>query len=133
MNIRVKKILAVILFIVYGVASSGATVNFHYCMGKFTGWDVKADPLHKCGNCGMEKEKKKGCCNDEQATIQLKKDQLASTINDIPGNQFVYLHHPYFSLQQSTPTGWHDASHCIHAPPLIQTISTFILHCVFRI
>jgi predicted ATP-dependent serine protease len=73
-------------------------------MGKFTGWDVKADAAHKCSNCGMQKEKKKGCCNDEQATIELKKDQLASTINDVPGNQFVYIHH-YISLynNQSQP------------------------------
>ena len=133
MTIQVKKILAVILCIVYGVASSGATVNFHYCMGKFTGWDVKADAAHKCSNCGMQKEKTKGCCNDEQATIELKKDQLASTINDVPGNQFVYIYHYYFSLQESITTGNHEAFQRTHGPPLIQAISSFILYCVFRI
>ena len=133
MIIQVKKILAVILCIVYGVASSGATVNFHYCMGKFTGWDVKADAAHKCSNCGMQKEKTKGCCNDEQATIRLKKDQLASTINDVPGNQIIYLQHQYPSLIQSALTSDNDVFQSIHGPPLMQIISPFMLHCVFRI
>jgi hypothetical protein len=42
-------------------------------MGKFTGWDINAEPAKTCNNCGMTKENKKGCCNDKQETIQLKK------------------------------------------------------------
>ncbi|HEX5153927.1 MAG TPA: hypothetical protein VFW07_20920 [Parafilimonas sp.] len=128
-----KKIFAVILCIVYGVASSGATVNFHYCMGKFTGWDINADALHKCSNCGMEKEKKKGCCNDEQATIRLKRNQLASTINDVPCNQFFYIQHHYPFLRQPVLTSDKDVFQSLHKPPLIRNLSPLILHCVFRI
>jgi predicted ATP-dependent serine protease len=102
-------------------------------MGKFTGWDVKAKTSHKCNNCGMEKEKKQGCCNDEQATIRLKKDQLASTINDVPGNQIIYIQHQYPSLIQPVLTSDNDVLQSIHGPPLIQAISPVILHCVFRI
>lgn len=81
----------------------------------------------------MKKEKRKGCCNDEQAIIRLKKDQLASTINDVPGNQVIYIQHQYPSLVQSVLTGDNDVFQSMHGPPLIQIISPFILHCVFRV
>ena len=75
----------------------------------------------------MEKEKKQGCCNDEQATIRLKKDQLASTINDVPGNQIIYIQHQYPSLIQPVLTSDNDVLQSIHGPPLIQAISPVIL------
>ena len=128
-----KKFLATILCFIYVVASSGATISFHYCMGEFIGWGVDHTSTARCDNCGMSKEKKKGCCNDKHATIQLKKDQLASTINDVPDNHFTYISHQYpYSTGHSLLIN-DDIIRSIHSPPFIQNIPSFIYHCVFLI
>jgi hypothetical protein len=130
----VKKFLAAILCVVYATASSGATLNFHYCMGKFIGMDVTAPISAKCRKCGMTKENKKGCCNDKHATFSLQKDQLASHINNPSNNFFVYLHQPILSSESSFLIFSADNNtRPTHSPPLIQPVSAFILHCVFRI
>jgi hypothetical protein len=130
----VKKFLAAILCVVYATASSGATLNFHYCMGKFIGMDVTAPTSAKCSKCGMTKENKKGCCNDKHATFSLQKDQLASHINNPSNNFFVYLHQPILSSESSFLIFSADNNTSpTHSPPLIQPVSAFILHCVFRI
>ncbi|MEP6468105.1 MAG: hypothetical protein ABJB05_17465 [Parafilimonas sp.] len=128
-----KKIFTSILFVLYLAASSGATINFHYCMGKFIGLDVDAFSDNTCSNCGMAKEKKKGCCNEKHTTLQLKKDQLASNINEVPINDFVFIQHQYSFIIHSLNDVEKDAAQSIHSPPLIQPISACIFNCVFRI
>ena len=128
-----KKFLAIILCFIYVAASSGATINFHYCMGKFIGFDVNAANVTNCSNCGMGKVQKKGCCDDKHETLRLKKDQLASNINDVPRNNFVYIYPQYSSLLNSYSISSYNAVQLIHSPPLIQAVSGFIFHCVFRI
>lgn len=128
-----KKFLAVVLLIVYTASSSGATIDFHYCMGKFIGWDLSLPINNKCSNCGMKKENQKGCCNDKHQTLQLKKDQLATQINITPDNTFYYLDtHSIFSVKAYSFVSI-NKSHSVHSPPGIITIQPFILNCVFRI
>ena len=115
-----KKIFAVILFLLYLTASSGAIINFHYCMGKFIGWDVTSSFNKTCTNCSMIKENRKGCCNDKHATLQLKKDQLASANTIVPHNQFIYIltHYPSFSSAASFVKK--DTVQSIHGPSVVQ-------------
>jgi hypothetical protein len=129
----VKKIIATILSVLYVLASSGATINFHYCMGKFIGWNVSATVNQKCNNCGMTKENKKGCCSDKQQTFQLKKDQLAASVNTIPGNTFHFAYAQYPSSTKSFTVVKITEVHSVHSPPELKTISPLILNCVFRI
>lgn len=132
-RLTMKKFTAVILAFVYLTASSGATINMHYCMGKLKSWDF-SHKQGKCGTCGMEKKGHKGCCKDEQKTFQLDKDQkkskssfqvltnsseaIAITYVDLP---LVYLS----SLVINNPTA--------HGPPLAGPVSIVILNCNFRI
>jgi len=129
----VKKFIATILCFIYVVASSGATINFHYCMGKFIGWDVNSSAPETCNNCGMHKEAKKGCCNDKRTMLQLKKDQLASGVNIIPDNSFIYILYQYPSLITSSLSVKYDVAQSIHSPPLIQNAPSYIRNCVFLI
>jgi hypothetical protein len=130
---QVKKIITIILCFVYAIASSGATINFHYCMGKFTGWDVAAASTEKCGKCGMHKEARKGCCNDARATVTINTDQLVAVTNAIPGNQFISIHPLYQSLiQLFLKTGNGLVKHA-NGPPFISAFRSFIRNCVFRI
>lgn len=69
-----KKGLLSILLIAYVVAVSGASIERHYCMGRFVDLSVYSSQQNKaCGKCGLE-EKKGGCCRDEQAYLKLNTD-----------------------------------------------------------
>ncbi|HYJ64534.1 MAG TPA: hypothetical protein VEV62_12375 [Parafilimonas sp.] len=129
-----KKLIAFILCFVYVATSSGATINFHYCMGRFIGWDWSLPINNKCSNCGMKKENQKGCCNYKHQTLQLKKDQLATGISLIPTNSFQYLAYHYYSSSITSFTSvCANKFYSAHSPPGLNTISPFILNCVFRI
>lgn len=128
-----KKIFTSILFVLYLTASSGATINFHYCMGEFIGIDVHAFSDNTCSNCGMAKEKKKGCCSEKHTTLQLKKDQLVSTPVSVPENNFVFINPTNFSEKYYTLYTLNNKSCAAHRPPLIQTVSASVMLCVFRI
>ena len=81
----------------------------------------------------MHKEAKKGCRNDKHASLQLKKDQLASGINIVPGNTFIYIQYQYSSLITSSLSVKHDVIKAIYSPPLIPKAPSYICNCVFLI
>jgi len=106
----------------------------HYCMGKLMSWDLSAKSDGKCGTCGMQKAGHKGCCNDEQKTLKVDKDQQVSesgfqflsvstvaitvTHTELP---FIYRS----NLAADYPT--------THAPPDVGNVSLFVLNRNFRI
>jgi hypothetical protein len=68
-----KKLLVILLLMIYGSATMGTTVHLHYCMNKMVGWSLVDQQDHQCHTCGMEK--KGGCCKDSKAQIKLAADQ----------------------------------------------------------
>ena len=101
-------------------------------MGKFIGWDVNTPAPVTCDNCGMHKEQKKGCCNDKHETLQVQKDHLTSTANEIPANNLAYVQPQYYSTQTLIYKNI-DVTSLNHVPPLIPRSSSYIFTCVFRI
>lgn len=67
-----RRFVVALLAILYLTTASGATVHFHYCMGKFVNASLvhNEDGTHECENCGMTKKQSKGCCKDEQKVIK---------------------------------------------------------------
>jgi hypothetical protein len=67
-----KKVFAIILALLYLGASTGATIQLHYCMGKLADWRLGNSKSESCGNCGMERteEEASGCCKDEHKFIK---------------------------------------------------------------
>jgi hypothetical protein len=137
-----KKIFATILAFIYLSTSMGATIHFHYCMGKLVSWGLLDQKSKSCTSCGMPKKVTgdhcikalKGCCNDEHKQIKTDKDQK------IVQSEFDLLklfpvacvvNHPVpqdFQLFSSTieyPTS--------NGPPGIGTVPVFLLNCHFRI
>ncbi len=103
-------------------------------MGKFIGWEFAIATPATCNNCGMVKEQKKGCCSDKHATLQLKKDQLASNINNILSNNICYIHHNFLQhIWSSSLFSKSEVLQLKHVPPLIQPVSAFLFNHVFRI
>ena len=76
-----KKLLTTILFILYFIASSGATIRLHYCGGKVVEWGLGKSKSNddKCPGCGMKD--KKGCCHDKETTIKISNNYQQSISN----------------------------------------------------
>ena len=94
-----KKLLVIILASLYITGASGATVNLHYCMGQFAGWDLGHSEENNCGSCGMDKKlgDNDNCCRDENKTIKL-------TDVHKTAEQFVNLIQVAVDAQQHFPT-----------------------------
>jgi hypothetical protein len=129
----VKKTVVILLMLIYGTATMGATVHLHYCMNELVGWSLWHSENEECGRCGM-KEDKTGCCKDEHKHFKLKADhQKAATaafiiniaapaiITPVPDFNF----QPFLKVTESY-------SSC-HAPPDIVRKRLHVLHCVFLI
>jgi len=77
-NIDLKKFFTILLLLLYGLSVQGATIQVHYCMGKWAGIElVKSSDNTNCSNCGMllKKSRKGNCCKDVQQKIQVSQDQ----------------------------------------------------------
>jgi hypothetical protein len=75
-----KKLLTVILAIVYMSTSIGATFHMHYCMGELADWGWGHNTSKTCNSCGMTKsdEKYAGCCEDKYQFLKSDTDQRNS-------------------------------------------------------
>lgn len=70
-----KKVFVLLLVVLYGASSFGATINMHYCMDKFAGFSLTESNKEKCPKCGMANT---GCCKDKKKQLKLSIDQQKS-------------------------------------------------------
>ncbi|MBU3743320.1 MAG: hypothetical protein FGM61_02070 [Sediminibacterium sp.] len=63
-----KRLLALIVSLSFIAASSGASVNIHYCRGKVSSVSLSFLPTASC-KCG--KKTKMGCCKTETHLVKL--------------------------------------------------------------
>jgi hypothetical protein len=128
-----KKIFAAILLVSYAFASSGASVDLHYCMGKLTGWDFDYTSKNGCQNCGMKMNSGKGCCANKQIQPKVDKEQRAACNNVSLSNHFSGLIPEYSSLNDLLLRSSTIVIPSSHAPPLIRPVPFYLLDCNFRI
>jgi hypothetical protein len=127
----VKKIVTIFLLLIYGSATIGATFHLHYCMNEFVGWSLwYGNKAKKCGKCGM-KEKKGGCCKDEQVQFKAEHQKAATTqyiqkyevpVSPLP---FETFHFTLYVVTETFPAS--------HAPPEITNERLYALYGVFLI
>jgi hypothetical protein len=126
----VKKLVTIIMILLFGVSSSGATIQFHYCCGKLktVSWGHVQEK-----DCGMQgKMGSKPCC--ETKSISAKEQAKGHEFYSISFGTtapveppILYQDIPALILQEQG-----TARPVIHSsPPLAEDI--FILNCVFRI
>jgi hypothetical protein len=131
-----KRILLTILAIFYLGISSGATVHFHYCMGKLVKWGLERQSAKLCDFCGMPMAaaKKKSCCKDVEQQAKVEKSQKT--------NQAIYK----FDQLSSAILLPEMFNNCLlqipvkitrealsNAPPDGQQIPVYIRNCTYRI
>ncbi|RAJ82232.1 hypothetical protein CLV59_104457 [Chitinophaga dinghuensis] len=131
-----KKIFALILAVLCLGTSTGATVRIHYCGGKLADVQLWPDNSNKCAKCTpvVKKSCNKKCCRDEHKTVKLEKDQKLND-NNIQLIQLPALtvQPQYASLPPVQVVHPARAYPSANAPPYEQKISSYILHCTFRI
>jgi hypothetical protein len=126
-----KKLIVSILAVFYLGSSSGATIHFHYCMGKLVNWGLK-DEGNKCHKCGMEKDG--GCCKDEYKLLKNGIDQktVESAIYFFLNVSVVTPQHFYIA-SESYSSSLIEEHPIIHAPPLKSGVEILIHNCILRI
>lgn len=128
-----KKIVVILLLLVYGSATMGATIHLHYCMNEFVGSSLwHSDKDNECGKCGMT-EKKGGCCKDEHKQLRLKTDHQKTTV----AQYLKLLDEPAlitpivtFNFKETLVSLSFPVS---NAPPKIPRERLYILYCAFLI
>ncbi len=130
-----KRIIVFVVLCIYGFASIGATVHYHYCMDEYVGWNIIEKDNKKCGKCGMKEDAtKKGCCKDEHKEFKLKTDHQKSSAANFAKVFFVPLEIPHY--QDYKIALLHVTKLCCnnyHPPPDIGIQNVQILYCIFLI
>jgi len=130
---QMKKILVVILLVTYAFASSGASVDLHYCMGKLIGWDFDYSSKNDCRNCGMKTKPDKGCCDNKQISSKIDKEQQAA-YNTLSLNTDLVAVLPVHSItNDALVESLTIANPSIHGPPLTTPAPLYLFNCNFRI
>lgn len=131
-----KKVLTLLLLLLYVGTSTGATFHMHYCMGKLVKIELWHGDKKKCSHCETDLSKgcPKKCCKDEHKTVKLEKDQkvtapalhfLQMPVADVPVS--------YVQLPPAKIVRLATAHPVSHAPPYSSKVQPYILHCIFRV
>ena len=131
-----KKLLIIIIAMLYISTSTGAVIHMHYCMGKLSDWGLWHNEADKCSECGMEKNSNQdnNCCKDEHKYIKNTADQKVSETN----LQFIQLfsialHVSYIDTPFEEFSTVTEENPRTNAPPLLSNVSVYIRNCTFRI
>lgn len=131
-----KKVVAILLSLLYLGTSTGATIHVHYCMGKLAGWGVRQNEVRTCGNCGMEKVdgEDNGCCKDEHKFLKNVSDQkfveTAFQLTGLTAHALIPVHKDFAFVAKASVAEAYPAS---NAPPRSSTIAAYILNRTFLV
>jgi len=126
--VALKKLVVILLLMVYGVSSSGMTIQFHYCCGKLKSVQLSTVTEKQCGM--KHSMFSKPCCSDKQVQLKLNGDQKveqAKFVFFVP----VQMNKPEFFLNVRPIVSKSIVPEIYAPPPLTHSLNTF--HCVYRI
>ena len=129
-----KRYLVFIFMLFYFSVASGASVEFHYCMGKLVDWGVsKSAETKDCSKCKMSEADSKDCCKKDQQEVkieQAQKAQFSFQFKSISSN--VTLPSIFDSGLINIPQTVSGANYS-HAPPRTPKTPVFVMFGTFRI
>lgn len=129
-----KRYLIFIFTLFYFSAASGATVEFHYCMGKLVEWGMaKPSESKTCGNCKMTMKDSKDCCKKNQQQVKIEKAQKAEFSFDFKSFSSVVLVPHTFEPGLDAIDQKNNGVHFSNAPPRTQRTPLFLRLRTFRI
>jgi hypothetical protein len=124
-----KKFFAGLLFLVFGLSSSGMTLHLHYCCGKLK--NVQFSPVEK-KHCGSGRHAvSKPCCDEKEISLKLKGDFNTAKV------AIASVQSPAVPSVETGPVTFEPhhlpklIAEVFVPPPIHQDIAAF--YCVFRI
>jgi hypothetical protein len=126
-----KKLLVIMLMLVYGFSTTGMTLQLHYCCGKLKSVELAPVKDPGCGN--QHKMGSKPCCETKNINSKSKADQdtyqLVYKISN-PSTPVIFLTHSTDLLVTSSESK--DVFRGYTSPP-IHSRALFLMNRVFRI
>jgi len=80
-----KRFLTSLLAICYLFTGSGILLHQHYCMGEFVEGRLAISPAadtHVCSKCGMEQNRRHGCCETKTKLLKKVQDEQVQQMQD---------------------------------------------------
>ena len=113
---------------IYGLSSTGMTVNFHYCCGK-----LKKVDFSSTLECGMKIKHSDGkkCCDNKQVDLKVKDHQKLTETSKTALKAIPVFNSITDFLVAQPPQGKHLVPSIFAPPPLPQQL--YIFYCVYRI
>ena len=124
-----KKILAILLLLVYTAASSGTVMSAHFCMGELAGVSIGEKEQDACGYCGMDDA---GCCHDLLQVVKLDDSQMLKTSSVVLENNLLSLAQTVDFFPIEIPLDRKENIKCI-SPLKYGDPPIYLRNCVFRI
>lgn len=125
----VKKILAILLLLVYTAASSGTVMSAHFCMGELAGVSIGEKEQDACGYCGMDDA---GCCHDVLEVVKLDDSQMLKTSSVVLDDIFLSFAQPVNFFPLEIPLDRKETLKYI-SPLKYGDPPIYLRNCVFRI
>lgn len=130
-----KRIVVFFLLLLYMGTSNGATVHFHYCMGRLVKWGLSQPEKVNCDFCKTPKKVcGKSCCKDDYKQAKIDKVQKTSAIvyqfkqAQVAGLNKISLGFVYVAI----PIEIGKAA-LSNAPPPAEDLDVFMRNCTYRI
>lgn len=133
-----KKLLLILLLMAYTGSTIGATVSFHYCMGKLAATTLGQPKKDKCPKCGMKekKAKKKSCCDNKELQLKLKAEHKTvenQSLKFIPETDIDFTNR-FLVFNQSILADTNAVkSYSPNSPPTLNKYKLHVLYSVFLI
>lgn len=125
-----KKLLVILMVMVYGLSATGATLHIHFCCGKLD--RVSFSTEHK-KDCPKKVKSITKCCSSKQLELKVKADQEPAA--KWLALQQVQIAIPQVTMQWVMPlAGMQVLLPFANGPPIgSASVPLFIQYCVFRI
>ena len=126
-----KKLLVILILFMYGAASFGMTVHFHYCCGQLDSVDFTVPEAKHCNNDKHQEMDSQSCCDSKELKLAIQSDQNPGKILQ-PSFESFPLALPNTHFIVSAPVETKNLIPEIFAPPpLTKDITHF--YCIYRI
>jgi hypothetical protein len=127
----VKKSIALLVLVFYGLSTFGADLNFHYCCGKLDKINSINVTEKPCCKMAAARTENKRCCKEKNFSLKIKGEQTPANV--LSGNQVavpaIRNYSEFILSLHATPV---NLVHEVFAPPpQNKDFNTF--YCIFRI
>lgn len=128
----VKKLLVIVLMMLYGFTSTGMSLQFHYCCGKLKNIDISLSTTSVHKKCGMEHKMGAEKCCQTKLVVSAQDDFYS--FSEVKANPVFFICLLPVSYTYTSPLNilGEAPTPAIKAPPESSN-PLFILHRVFRI